>query len=182
MGGGAAATTATTTTTTTTSPPHHHLPPRALARGFIQGCNGCLTQAEAELLYTAVWVITFEQGVRFLTDYLNGDVYYAQRRHNHNWCAHLPAYNPSTSKPLFCIDSLGLRGRYRLRAQFRVVELLEQQQQLMQQVVQEEWQAVGGVQPPPELELGMRSAPPPQPKMIHATSGRGGEGGLGLKK
>jgi hypothetical protein len=35
---------------------------RALARGFMQGCGGSLTQAEADLLCTAVWVITFEQG------------------------------------------------------------------------------------------------------------------------
>ena len=32
---------------------------RALTRGFIQGCGGRLTQAEAQLLCTAVWVITF---------------------------------------------------------------------------------------------------------------------------
>ena len=35
---------------------------RALARGFMQGCGGGLTQTEADLLCTAVWVITFEQG------------------------------------------------------------------------------------------------------------------------
>jgi hypothetical protein len=58
---------------------------RALARGFIQGCGNLLTRAESEMMWTAAWVITFEQGVRFFTDYLNGDVYYAQRRPNHNW-------------------------------------------------------------------------------------------------
>ena len=40
---------------------------RALTRGFIQGCGGCLAQAEAELLCTAVWTITFEQGAAVKT-------------------------------------------------------------------------------------------------------------------
>jgi hypothetical protein len=29
--------------------------------------------------------LTLGPGVRFFTDYLNGDVYYAQRRPGHNW-------------------------------------------------------------------------------------------------
>ena len=37
---------------------------RALVAGFMRGCGGALTLAEAALMCTAVWVITFEQGVR----------------------------------------------------------------------------------------------------------------------
>ena len=35
---------------------------RALTRGFMQGCGRLLAPEEAELLCTAVWIITFEQG------------------------------------------------------------------------------------------------------------------------
>jgi aminoglycoside phosphotransferase (APT) family kinase protein len=48
----------------------------ALQEGFLQAAGGWLTPAEqAGLLHGAVW-ITAEQALRFLTDYLAGDVYY----------------------------------------------------------------------------------------------------------
>jgi len=49
-----------------------------LCSGFVKGLGGCtaLTEAEAELLPLAGRIITLEQGMRFLTDHLNGDVYY----------------------------------------------------------------------------------------------------------
>ena len=40
--------------------------------------------AERSLLVTAARVITYEQAVRFLTDYLDGDRYYRTDRPSHN--------------------------------------------------------------------------------------------------
>ena len=56
----------------------------AYARGFIKGCKGGLTNEEIMLLPYGALVITFELGMRFLTDYLNGDVYFKIHRPNHN--------------------------------------------------------------------------------------------------
>ncbi len=52
----------------------------ALADGYVGEARGFLTPAETALLTTAGLVITFEQAVRFLTDYLLGDVYYRTQR------------------------------------------------------------------------------------------------------
>ncbi|MBI5288250.1 MAG: aminoglycoside phosphotransferase family protein [Chloroflexi bacterium] len=52
----------------------------ALAEGYIREARGFLTAAETARLTTAGRVITFEQAVRFLTDYLSGDVYYRTQR------------------------------------------------------------------------------------------------------
>jgi hypothetical protein len=43
-----------------------------------------LTPAELAALPWAARVITFEQGLRFLTDFLNGDTYYKTRHPGHN--------------------------------------------------------------------------------------------------
>ena len=57
---------------------------RALVKGFLEGAHGCLTKKEIELLPFSGELITFEIGVRFLTDYLNGDNYFKISRDNHN--------------------------------------------------------------------------------------------------
>ena len=57
---------------------------RALVKGFLDGAHGCLTKKEIELLPFSGELITFEIGVRFLTDYLNGDNYFKISRDNHN--------------------------------------------------------------------------------------------------
>ncbi len=57
---------------------------RALAAGYFEAAGGVLTTAEREHFVTAGWVITFEQGVRFLGDYLDGDVYYRTSRPGQN--------------------------------------------------------------------------------------------------
>lgn len=44
--------------------------------GFIEGCGDVLTKREKELLPIAAIVITLEDGIRFLMDYINGDTYY----------------------------------------------------------------------------------------------------------
>ncbi len=56
----------------------------AYAKGFLQGSKGILTNKEIELLPWGARIITLEQGIRFLTDYINGDTYYATTRENQN--------------------------------------------------------------------------------------------------
>lgn len=55
-----------------------------IARGYIQEAAGFLTDVEKENLVFAGKLITFEQMVRFLSDYLNGDVYYKVHRPEQN--------------------------------------------------------------------------------------------------
>ena len=56
---------------------------RLFADGFLKACPG-LTPLERELLPVGAMVITCEQAVRFLTDYLNGDIYYRIQRPRQN--------------------------------------------------------------------------------------------------
>ena len=56
----------------------------AFTKGFIEGCGGGLTEKEIELLPMGAKMMTFEVGMRFLTDYLNGDVYFKVHREGHN--------------------------------------------------------------------------------------------------
>jgi aminoglycoside phosphotransferase (APT) family kinase protein len=56
----------------------------ALARGFLEGVGEVLLPAERELLVLSGRLITLEQSVRFLTDYLNGDRYYRDTRGDQN--------------------------------------------------------------------------------------------------
>ena len=53
-------------------------------RGFLGACGGVLTKAEKETLADGARLITVENAVRFLTDYLDGDVYYHVSRPGHN--------------------------------------------------------------------------------------------------
>ena len=46
------------------------------ARGYLEACGKMLTKEELELLPYASLVITMEDGIRFLTDHINGDTYY----------------------------------------------------------------------------------------------------------
>ena len=57
---------------------------RVYAKGFLEGCNGSLTEAEIELLPAGAMMMTLECGMRFLTDHLQGDVYFRIHRENHN--------------------------------------------------------------------------------------------------
>lgn len=56
----------------------------AYTKGFIEGCDGKLTEKEIELLPMGAKVITYECGMRFLTDYLQNDVYFKTSRKEHN--------------------------------------------------------------------------------------------------
>lgn len=53
-------------------------------KGFVEGCGGKLTRREIELLPMGAKVMTFECGMRFLTDYLQGDTYFKIHREHHN--------------------------------------------------------------------------------------------------
>ena len=53
-------------------------------QAFIKELDGILTDREIELLDLAPPTITFIMGLRFLTDYLNGDQYYKIKYANHN--------------------------------------------------------------------------------------------------
>lgn len=56
----------------------------ALVRGYARGTGDLLTPAERGLLVESGLVITYEQGVRFLTDDLDGDRYYRTTRPRQN--------------------------------------------------------------------------------------------------
>lgn len=82
----------------------------ALVKGYLETASGFLTPTERELLPFSGQLITFEIGLRFLTDYLQGDVYFKTNRERQN------------------ID--------RCRKQFKMVESMERQMDAMQRVLQ----------------------------------------------
>lgn len=53
-------------------------------KGFLEGCDGSLTQEEVTMLPMGAKLMTLECGMRFLTDYLQGDVYFKIHRESHN--------------------------------------------------------------------------------------------------
>ena len=53
-------------------------------RGFLSTAGGSLCNAEIENLPLSAKMMTFECGMRFLTDYLDGDVYFATAYPEHN--------------------------------------------------------------------------------------------------
>lgn len=77
-------------------------------KGFLEGCAGSLTEREIELLPMGAKVMTYECGMRFLTDYLQGDTYFKTAYPEHNLV--------------------------RARTQFRLVEEMEQQFEKMQEL------------------------------------------------
>ena len=83
----------------------------AVARGYLAEAGSFLTNAERELLSTAGKLITFEQGMRFLADYLEGDRYYKVHRERQN------------------LD--------RARVQFKLLESMEAQENAMQRLVKQ---------------------------------------------
>lgn len=81
----------------------------AFTKGFLEGCKGRLTEKEVEMLPMGAKVMTYECGIRFLTDYLEGDTYFK---------IHRPEQN---------LD--------RCRTQFKLVEDMEQKWEQMQEIV-----------------------------------------------
>ena len=55
-----------------------------LAHGYLDAARDFLTPTEVDYLSFSARLMTFECGMRFLTDHLNGDVYFKVHRENHN--------------------------------------------------------------------------------------------------
>jgi len=53
-------------------------------KGYLEGCQGSLTGKEMEMLPVGAKILTLECGMRFLTDYLQGDIYFRIHREKHN--------------------------------------------------------------------------------------------------
>ena len=53
-------------------------------KGFLEGAGGKLSKKEIESLPEGAKIMTLECGMRFLTDYLEGDVYFHTARPKHN--------------------------------------------------------------------------------------------------
>ena len=53
-------------------------------RGFLAGVDGALTECETTLLPEGAMLLTYEQAMRFGTDYLNGDTYFKINYEKHN--------------------------------------------------------------------------------------------------
>jgi len=56
----------------------------AYTKGFLSSCADILTPSEIALLPQSAYLLTMETGIRFLTDYLNGDTYFKIRFPDHN--------------------------------------------------------------------------------------------------
>ncbi len=56
----------------------------AYVNGYLEGTAGSLTDKEIELLPFSSKLLTYETGIRFLTDYINGDVYFRTTHPTHN--------------------------------------------------------------------------------------------------
>ena len=57
---------------------------KSFTDGFLTGINGNITNKEIECLPYSAKIITMEIGSRFLTDYLEGDVYFKIHHETHN--------------------------------------------------------------------------------------------------
>lgn len=56
----------------------------AYCKGFLSGVGDKITQKEVEMLHYGAMIMTYECGMRFLTDYLNGDTYFKVHYADHN--------------------------------------------------------------------------------------------------
>ena len=82
----------------------------SIIRGYFASASGFLTKQEKQLLPASGKIITFEAGIRFLADFLAGDIYFKVHRDGHN------------------LD--------RCRTQFKLVESIERQEDKMNKLVQ----------------------------------------------
>ena len=88
---------------------------RAFTRGFLESCPS-LTDMEVKALAQGAYAMTMECGIRFLTDYLMGDKYFAIDREKHN------------------LD--------RCRTQFTLAEDMERKWDEMEKIVAEEYERI----------------------------------------
>jgi len=82
---------------------------KKLAEGYLSTAGQFLTKAEKSYIAFSGKLITYEIGIRFLTDFLSGDTYFRIHRPGHN------------------LD--------RCRTQFKLVESIERQEETMQKYV-----------------------------------------------
>jgi hypothetical protein len=82
----------------------------SLVKGYLTSAGEFLTKAEKQLLVLSGKLITFEIGIRFLSDFLMGDIYFRIHRPCHN------------------LD--------RCRTQFKLMESMEQQEEQMNKLVE----------------------------------------------
>ena len=57
---------------------------KAFTKGFLESTKNSLTKAEIDTLAQGAFAVTVELAVRFLTDYINGDVYFSPEYPEHN--------------------------------------------------------------------------------------------------
>ncbi len=57
---------------------------KAYSEGYVSAVKDSITAREAELLPYGAYLMTIECGMRFLTDYLEGDTYFATKYEGHN--------------------------------------------------------------------------------------------------
>jgi Ser/Thr protein kinase RdoA (MazF antagonist) len=82
----------------------------AMLRGYLSVAREFLTENDYSYLYDAIRLITFELGLRFLTDHLAGNVYFKAKHPEHNL--------------------------NRARVQFKLVESLEAQEPMLKQLIE----------------------------------------------
>ena len=56
----------------------------AFTKGYLESARDVLTDGEKKLLFMSVPLMTYEVGIRFLTDYIDGDVYFKTHYKEHN--------------------------------------------------------------------------------------------------
>ena len=56
----------------------------AVLQGYLSSARDFLQPVEYDYIYDAIWLITFELGLRFFSDHLAGDIYFKTQRPNHN--------------------------------------------------------------------------------------------------
>lgn len=89
---------------------------RAFTNGYIAQVKTIVTQDEENLFYMAPMLMTYIMGIRFLADYLNGDVYYKVAHKEHN------------------ID--------RSKVQKKLIESMEMQVEKMKQIIEDALKAI----------------------------------------
>lgn len=57
---------------------------KAILQGYLSMAREFLTENDFDYIYDSIRLISYELGLRFLTDYLEGDVYFKVRRPEHN--------------------------------------------------------------------------------------------------
>ena len=83
----------------------------AYTKGFLELMKDTITKEEIELLPLGAWMMTYENTIRFLADYLNGDIYFTvnEQIEDHNLV--------------------------RVKAQFEIVRQLEENEEKMREII-----------------------------------------------